>query len=180
MDNCNIKIVEYNVVRRLPEFKMANAAKIVYVRKSDHADDEYDTFINEAIRQVFDNVTFRKVTNIELLRREVENYKKGLFHIQYELDTDKIDLYATEFISEEKKWPVYDIVFPLYVKSNGEGLDIVFKHEIAQMKYESKDIPSARDFIESLKKELINPLPIIYTLDWEEESYVMGAEEKMS
>ncbi len=48
------------------------------------------------------------------------------------------------------------------------------------MKYESKDIPSARDFIESLKKELINPLPIIYTLDWEEESYVMGAEEKMS
>ena len=49
-----------------------------------------------------------------------------------------------------------------------------------KLKYESKDIPSARDFIESLKKELINPLPIIYTLDWEEESYVMGAEEKMS
>lgn len=93
------------------------------------------------------------------------NHKKGLFHIQYEPDTDKIDLYATEFISEKKEWPIYDIVFPLYVKSNGEGLDIVFKHEMAQMKYESKDIPSARDFIESLKKELVDPLPIIYSLD---------------
>ena len=87
--------------------------------------------------------------------------------IQYEPDTDEIDLYSTEFISEEKEWPVYDIVFPLYVKSNDEGLDIVFKHEMAQMKYESEDIPSARDFIESLKKELVDPLPIIYPLDWE-------------
>lgn len=162
-----MKIIEYNVVRRLPEFNMANAAKIVYVRKRDLADDEYDAFINKAIRQVFDIVTFRKVTDIESLRREVENHKKGLFHIQYEPDTDEIDLYSTEFISEEKEWPVYDIVFPLYVKSNDEGLDIVFKHEMAQMKYESEDIPSARDFIESLKKELVDPLPIIYPLDWE-------------
>lgn len=162
-----MKIIEYNVVRRLPEFNMANAAKIVYVRKRNLADDEYDAFINKAIRQVFDIVTFRKVTDIESLRREVENHKKGLFHIQYEPDTDEIDLYSTEFISEEKEWPVYDIVFPLYVKSNDEGLDIVFKHEMAQMKYESEDIPSARDFIESLKKELVDPLPIIYPLDWE-------------
>lgn len=160
-----MKIIEYNVVRKLPEFNMANAAKIVYVRKRDLAEDKYDAFINKAIRQVFDIVTFRKVTDIGLLRREVENHKKGLFHIQYEPDTDEIDLYSTEFISEEKEWPVYDIVFPLYVKSNDEGLDIVFKHEMAQMKYESEDIPSARDFIESLKKELVNPLPIIYPLD---------------
>ena len=160
-----MKIIEYNVVRRLPEFNMANAAKIVYVRKRDLADDEYDAFINKAIRQVFDIVTFRKVTDIESLRREVENHKKGLFHIQYEPDTDEIDLYSTEFISEEKEWPVYDIVFPLYVKSNDEGLDIVFKLEMAQMKYESKDISSASDFIERLKKELVNPLPIIYPLD---------------
>lgn len=160
-----MKIIEYNVVRRLPEFNMANAAKIVYVRKRDFAEDKYDAFINKAIRQVFDIVTFHKVTDIESLRREVENHKKGLFHIQYEPDTDEIDLYSTDFISEEKEWPVYDIVFPLYVKSNDEGLDIVFKHEMAQMKYESEDIPSARDFIESLKKELVNPLPIIYSLD---------------
>lgn len=78
-----MKIIEYNVVRRLPEFNMANAAKIVYVRKRNLADDEYDAFINKAIRQVFDIVTFRKVTDIESLRREVENHKKGLFHIQY-------------------------------------------------------------------------------------------------
>lgn len=162
MENCNIKIVEYNVVRRLPEFKLANEAKIVYVRKRDTVDDKYDTFINNAIKQVFDIVTYRKVTDIGLLRIEVENHKKGWFHIQYEPDTDKIDLYSTEFISEEKEWPVYDIVFPLYVKTKGEGLDIVFKQEMAQMKYDNRDIPSAKDFIEGLKKELVEPLPIIY------------------
>jgi hypothetical protein len=169
MDNSIIKIVEYNVARRESEFNLSNIAKIIYVRKRGLVNDEFDVFVTEAINQIFDNVAYREVIDIPLLRKEVNNYNKGLFHIQYEPDTKEINLYSTESLQKGKKWPVYDIVFPLFIKSNGDGLDVVFRSEIVKMHYDWKDIQNANDFIQRLKKELVDPLSIIYPHDKEEE-----------
>ena len=159
--NDKVKIIEYNVIRTVPEFQFLNSAKILYVRKDGIFDQKYESFINKAIGQVFKVMGYREVTDLDILRNEVRNDLRGVFHIQYEPDTDKIDLYTTAMELEGKEWPVYDIPFPMFEKSKGDGLDIIFKEEISMMKYDWTDIPSAKEFIQGLKNELVNPFPII-------------------
>lgn len=161
MENNNIKIIEYNLIRKVPEFELANSAKIVYVRRGGILNDKYYNFIDAAIRQEFNVVGIREVTDLQVLKNEVIHHKRGVFHIQYEPNTDEIDIYTTELLSENIEWPVFDIPFPLFIKSKGDGLDIIFTHEIAQMQYDWKDIPSAKVFIQELRQELVNPFPIL-------------------
>ena len=83
-------IIEYNVVRRVPEFKLTNSAKIVYAYKGSIMNEKCKSFIDNAIRQALDVIGIREVTDLQKLRNEVGNYKKGIFHIQYEPNADEV------------------------------------------------------------------------------------------
>lgn len=161
MQEKEFKIYEYDVVRSFPEIGLSNAAKIVYARKTGLANTDYDNFIDRAIKQEFKVLAVREVLDKVVLCNEIRNYKRGLFHIQYEPNTGEIDLYSSEFWPEEMEWPVFDIPFLLFIKSKGNDLDIIFKEERTNMEYDWKNVPSAKLFIQGLKEYLIDPFAFL-------------------
>ena len=159
-----MRIYSYDVLRNVPELKLISHAKIIYARKTDGPSDLFDDFIKEAIKQEFSIVACREYTEADDLKREVERYQKGIFHIQYEPDTDTIELYITELYKkavesdESLEWPVFDIPLPLFAEKRADGMSVIFEEHISFMKYEWNDTESAKAFIEEYKHDLLNPM----------------------
>lgn len=153
-----MRICSYDVIRKVPEFQLINHAKIIYARKTSIAFDEFDGFIQKAIEQEFEIVAYRECSKAEDLKHEVARFQKGVFHIQYEPDTDTIALFITELWNKGIVWPVYDIPLPLFVQLRGDDMDIIFKEHRSNMKYQWDDIESAKAFINSYKTDLVNPM----------------------
>ena len=153
-----MRIYSYDVIRKVPELQLINHAKIIYARKMSIAFDEFDSFIQKAIKQEFEIVACREYSEVEDLKREVARFQEGVFHIQYEPDTDTIALYITELWNKGIVWPVYDIPLPLFVQMRGDDMDIIFQEHRSNMKYQWDDIESAKAFINRYKTDLVNPM----------------------